>query len=285
MPQLDLSDAVCQLCGRDELDLFSVPDRAEFYLCRDCELYQHATPPICEAEYGLEYNTYADRRSQKLRTAHVRLNRIAALTGNDRSPTDRPLKLLDIGCNLGITLEAARQRGWQAVGIDINPEMADYCQQQGFEAISYQGQQLPFEDQTFDIVTGWHVIEHVNDVRQTLAEWRRVLRPDGILAIETPDASSSKVRLLGRHYQRFWCIEHTYAFTPENLNSFFQQTGFDILRKPIFGNLFQLQPTQAAFAIGYQMHWAMKQLIGCRKAFQIFARRTEHAPGVCSKAA
>ena len=274
LPQVEGSPSQCQLCGSENLEKFWVAGAANFWLCRKCELYQYGQPPKNEAAYGLNYNTYAKRRGQKLRTAQVRLNRVAAVTNRSVSIKQQTPRLLDIGSNIGITLEAAEQRRWRSIGVDINKDMVRYCQQNGHESVSYEGGRLPFESQTFDVLTAWHVIEHVTDVRKTLADWRRVLRDDGILAIETPDASSPKVRGLARSYKNFWSIEHTYAFTPANLSSFFEEAGFEILWKPVFGNLRQLGPTMGVYAMGYQLQHGLKYCLGIRKSFQLFARKT-----------
>lgn len=263
----------CQLCGNENLEKFWVEGAAKFWLCRNCELYQYGQPLESEALYGLNYNTYSERRGQKIRTARVRLNRVAAATNNPDATQQSTPRMLDVGCNIGITLEAAEQRRWQPVGVDINEDMVKYCQQHGHESISYDGGRLPFENQSFDVLTAWHVIEHVTDVRKTLADWWRVLKQDGILAIETPDASSPKARLLARRYKNFWSIEHTYAFTPANLSSFFEEAGFEILRRPILGNLQQLGPSMGAYALGYQLQHGLKYCLGIRKSFQIFARK------------
>lgn len=271
--QAKSSQSHCQLCGSENLEKFWVEGAAKFWLCRKCELYQHGQPPENEALYGMNYNTYAERREQKIRTARVRLNRIAAIPKGPDSIGQQSPRLLDVGCNIGITLEAAAQRRWRSVGVDINEDMVRYCQQHGHESIGYDGGRLPFDGQTFDVLTAWHVIEHVTDVKKTLADWRRVLKHDGILAIETPDASSPKVRGLARRYKNFWSFEHTYAFTPANMRYFFEDAGFEVLRKPILGNLRQLGPTMGTFAMGYQLQHGMKYCLGIRKSFQLFARK------------
>ena len=93
-------------------------------------------------------------------------------------------------------LEAASLRGWNAVGADISRRAVRICRQKGFECHTVDGHELPFDDESFDIVTGWSIIEHVIDVSKTLIEWRRVLRSGGVLAMDTSDAACLKAKLL-----------------------------------------------------------------------------------------
>ena len=76
------------------------------------------------------------------------------------------------------------------------------CRNRGLLCQSVVGDSLPYPDAHFDVLTAWHVIEHVSDVTSTLSEWARVLRPGGILALETPDSDCLKLKLRGCSYAR-----------------------------------------------------------------------------------
>ncbi len=258
----------CQLCGRGPLDEFVVPGQSVLRRCTDCELYQHGKP-VDDSNYAAGYHVGYDRhRPQKLRTAALRLNRIAALVDCDKP------KMLDIGCSVGCTVEAAARRGWDSYGVDLSRDAVAYCRDRGLTATTCGGVTLPFARETFDVVTSWHVIEHVTDVRETLAEWRRVLKPGGILALETPDAACPKVRRLGAKYRKFWPAEHLYTFTPGNLHQFVEQAGFEVLRRPTIGPTTGLSPWMLGYGLLYQGYHGLRRLAGVNKAFQIFARRS-----------
>lgn len=257
----------CQLCGTDELQRFVIPDCSVLWFCPACELYQHGKL-VDASVYDQEYHVdYQRKQEQKLRTAHIRLNRISRVC-NVAEP-----KLLDIGCSFGFTLQAARERGWHAMGVDVSHVAIDHCLKMGFECHEVGPVHLPFPDCTFDVVTSWHVIEHVSDVRETLAEWRRVLKPGGLLVMETPDATNSKVRRLGGDYSRFWVPEHTYTFSPDSLNAFVEQTEMEIVRPPMVGNTSSNSFSLASYAYAYRGYQVLRRSFGLQKAFQVFARR------------
>jgi 2-polyprenyl-3-methyl-5-hydroxy-6-metoxy-1,4-benzoquinol methylase len=259
----------CQLCAGD-LEAFVVPGRLSLWRCTACGLYQNGEMPPSEAYEGDYHAGYSRKREAKLRTATIRINRIARLI---KAKPNSAFRLLDIGASVGCTLEAAKNRGWRAEGVDVSEQAVEYCCSLGLECRAIDGECLPFDDDRFDVVTAWHVIEHVRDVRETLAEWRRVLRPGGVLALETPDAECLKVRRRGAAYTRFWAPEHTYTFTRATLVEFVRQAGFEILKAPFTGKLSDLSPSLAAYAGLYQSHVAVRTALGVHKAFQIFARR------------
>jgi 2-polyprenyl-3-methyl-5-hydroxy-6-metoxy-1,4-benzoquinol methylase len=235
---------------------------------------------VDHAAYAEEYHSgYERHRRKKLRTAAVRLNRIAPLIR-----TDAP-RLLDVGSSVGCIVEAALDRGWEAAGADVSEQAVQFCRERGLRCEQFDGRTLPFPDSSFDVLTSWHVIEHVADVEQALAEWYRVLRPGGVMALETPDASSPIVRLRGAKYRKFWAPEHSYTFTPRTLRAFVERAGFTLLPRPILGRLGALSPGMAAYAVGYQMYHGIRAAAGISKAFQIFARRPDETAGQQLRAA
>lgn len=268
--QMNNNVGPCQLCNRDDLEKFEIANSSVLWLCHECELYQYGKI-VDEDAYAAEYHSgYERHRKQKIRTANIRLNRAAALL--DQSPPQPP-RLLDVGCSVGATLEAAKQFGWEGLGVDVSQDAVDFCIEEGLNAQKVDGLKLPFADNSFDIVCNWHVVEHVEDVRETLAEWNRVIKPGGLLVMETPDAASPKVRKLGPSYRKFWAPEHTYTFTFKNLSRFVKNSGFEVHASPIIGSLRNFSPTFAAYAATYQTYHGLRKLLGVQKAFQIFARK------------
>lgn len=239
MTNCESYDAMCcEACGSEPLEDFVVPGRASLLFCPKCNLYQKGkvtNRPL----YPLYYHSHYIHNSQrKLRKAVVRLRSIAALF---HRPTG--LRLLDIGCSVGFTVRAAQEMGWEACGVDVSEDAVAEARNHGLDCQTVAGLGLPFPDEHFDAVTAWHVIEHVESVSHTLHEWRRVLKPGGILGLETPDASSRKVKRLRERYSRFWKPEHVYVFSPQNLQGFLLQAGF-VISPPRISWLFKARDCQ-----------------------------------------
>ena len=99
--------------------------------------------------------------------------------------------VLDIGCGTGYGTSELAQSGLSAVGIDIAIEGVAYGRahygQPNLSFLAASATALPFADSTFDLVTGFEVIEHLSEWRGLLAEARRVLRPNGVFFVSTPN--------------------------------------------------------------------------------------------------
>jgi SAM-dependent methyltransferase len=192
----------CKNCGSRNLEPFTIQPNNIFQYCSDCLLYQKQSPPPLEHYEESYHQFYARRRGKKIATAKTRLG---ALTRYLK--VDRP-KMLDVGCSIGATVEAGKQLGWQASGVDVSKVAVEFCRDQGLDCVAIDDHRLPYEDNSFDVLTSWHVIEHV-----TLDEWFRVIKPGGILVLETPDSQCWKAKRLGPAYESFWPHDHLYTFT------------------------------------------------------------------------
>ena len=107
--------------------------------------------------------------------------------------------LLDVGCSDGRNLRVFRKRlpNARLCGTDIGETMGEMLRAQGFEFVPADASRgLPFHDQSFDVVTCGEVIEHIFDPDTMLDDLRRVLAPNGVLIITTPNLAYLPNRVL-----------------------------------------------------------------------------------------
>lgn len=101
-------------------------------------------------------------------------------------PQKSELDVLDVGCGTGYNLKLLERYG-KAQGVDMSPEALRFCQERGVTNVKlHEAEVLPFEDESFDLVTAFDVIEHIEDDRQALGECYRLLKPGGWCLIYTP---------------------------------------------------------------------------------------------------
>ena len=95
-------------------------------------------------------------------------------------------RILDVGCGTGANLQMLSKFG-EAEGVDVSSEALEFCRARGLARVK-QGaaENLPYEDASFDLVTGLDVVEHLDDDVGGLREMRRVLRPDGRAVLFVP---------------------------------------------------------------------------------------------------
>jgi len=99
-------------------------------------------------------------------------------------------KILDVGCGNGYFSQIAEFIGWDAVGIDIDSEAVKTANQLGVKAIESNLYNIPFDNESFDVVTMNHVIEHLHEPLTALREVLRVLKPGGMIWLSTPNLNS-----------------------------------------------------------------------------------------------
>ena len=100
--------------------------------------------------------------------------------------TDRRPRILDVGCGTGANLKMLSEFG-DAAGVDISPDAIEFCRERGLSDVKLgAAESLPYEAETFDLVTALDVVEHLDDDVGGLREMRRVLRPGGRVLLFVP---------------------------------------------------------------------------------------------------
>jgi SAM-dependent methyltransferase len=132
-------------------------------------------------------------------------------------------RILDIGCGTGGNLETLSGFG-SAEGVDISSEALDFCRARGLNNVR-QGaaETLPYESESFDLVTGLDVVEHLDDDVSGLREMRRVLRPNGRMLLFVPA------------FMFLWGVQddvshHRRRYTLSELKGKLQQAGMTVER-------------------------------------------------------
>ncbi len=164
-------------------------------------------------------------------------------------------RLLDVGCGLGFSLVAARDAGFDAVGLDqLGPE--DPNARPGRRIL--RGAIETFRSETsFDVVSLVDVIEHVRDPVETLRIVKRLLVPRGLAILATNDCSSRAAVMLGArwvHYHR----AHLFFFTPETLTRAAEAAGFEVIAVETAKRVYNLEYIASILARGTNFELAAR---------------------------
>lgn len=140
-----------------------------------------------------------------------------------RQVTDRRPKILDVGCGTGANLLMLSKYG-DAEGVDISEDALAFCRERGLDKVRLgAGEKLPYADGTFDLVTAFDVVEHMDDDLAGLREMRRVLRPGGRALLFVPT------------FMFLWGLQddvsnHRRRYRLPELRRVLEQAGFEIER-------------------------------------------------------
>lgn len=139
--------------------------------------------------------------------------------------------LLDVGCGDGGFLLQAQACGWQVEGVDPDARAVAAGQRQ--DVFVRQGGLEAYADRTacFDLITLSHVIEHVHDPAEALADCHRLLKPGGRLWLATPNIDGGGHALFGRHWRGLETPRHLVLFNERSLRRLLQQAGFARTRR------------------------------------------------------
>jgi 2-polyprenyl-3-methyl-5-hydroxy-6-metoxy-1,4-benzoquinol methylase len=140
-------------------------------------------------------------------------------------------RLLDVGCGSGIFAARMRTLGWDVTCVEPD-ENAAAVARSAFRLAVHSGtlESAALPDASFDAITLGHVIEHVPDPVATLAECRRLLRPDGLLVAITPNIHSLGRRLFGRHWMHWDVPRHRYLFSTDSLAEVTRRAGLHVVQ-------------------------------------------------------
>ncbi|MDD5133548.1 MAG: class I SAM-dependent methyltransferase [Candidatus Nanoarchaeia archaeon] len=141
-------------------------------------------------------------------------------------------KILDIGTAGGSFLKVAKENGWQVEGIEPNKWLCEWGLKNYGIPIkpgTIFDKKNRFNDNEFEAVTLWDVLEHVTDPKKTLTEISRILKPRGLLVVNYPDIGSSVSRLMGKRWI-FLLSVHLFYFDKKSIVKMLNASGFEVIK-------------------------------------------------------
>jgi len=177
-------------------------------------------------------------------------------------------KLLDYGCASGGYLSLTHDRGWHVTGMDMSEHAVSICRKKGFEAHVGIRPDKQFEPNTFDVVTMWHVFEHVLSPTETLEQIKRVLKPNGRVILALPNIGSKPAQWFGIYWFALDLPRHLTHFSSTTLTKLFEKNGYKV--EKIFSQRHG-QTVQASFRyIGREENSALCRLLSKSKRLGAF---------------
>jgi len=242
----------CSLCGSEKIrNLCQTRDynhhlsERTFSVCRctDCGLI--FTLPVLEGEeirkcypegyYNARFSSFERRYSEFIQSRTIR-----KIIRQKKGTT-----LLDIGCGSGEFLEKMKKAGWEVYGMDVSAEACNLAREKIQKNVFNDTlKDISFPDNFFDVITLWHVFEHISDPDGLLKEISRILKPDGMLIMEVPHIDNPVFKLTMGTYFALDAPRHIYHYSAATLKQILEKNGYTITQTyyPILGsplNLFK----------------------------------------------
>ena|SRR3989344_3814760 len=235
--------SLCMICDAQSV-FWGAKDGFVFHRCPSCGFIfttsiPETTAPLYSQDYfqgatkGFGYVDYDRDKSPMRRTFERYLDEIERYASNKG-------RLLDVGAATGYFLELAAKHGWQTHGIEISEYAASVARAKGLAVRTGTLETVEVPQSSCDVVTLWDVIEHVPDPKAALRRIHSLLRPGGLLAINTPDGTSLLAKLLKARWHLVVPPEHLFFFGPRNFQKLIEPIGFEVLTTKKIGKKFTI---------------------------------------------
>lgn len=227
-----MTQSNCGVCGSTDSAPYSASidylTGERFYVvrCIHCGLvYVHPQPPLATLK-----RYYPAGHQQADPAAYERMDAKARVRFVEQFVTTKPGHVLDVGCGKGLFLQGLRERGWQAFGTELSETSSSYAHSHGLTVYTSTVEAAPFDAESFDLITLFHVLEHLPRPQDTLTTLSRLLRPGGSLLIEVPNIGSWYARVFGDDWFHYDVPRHLFHFNPDTLRRIISNAGFTITR-------------------------------------------------------
>jgi 2-polyprenyl-3-methyl-5-hydroxy-6-metoxy-1,4-benzoquinol methylase len=223
-----------------------------YFRCRNCRFIFQAPIPdeaTIASFYPDSYEIYAETKRSKtkrLQLAYLKnhknykhlkpsffpslLSKMSPALGRTNAPMFRGKgRLLDFGCGNGSFMKKMIAFGWSAQGIEFSSVGVGVCHEQGLNVHHGNLLSAPFPDNSFDLITMRHVIEHVPNPSETLKKAAALLDRGGFLFVETPNSQALGRSIFNSGWYANEVPRHLCLFDSENLEQLGMSVGLELV--------------------------------------------------------
>jgi 2-polyprenyl-3-methyl-5-hydroxy-6-metoxy-1,4-benzoquinol methylase len=231
----------CPVCGSQTFDpfisgkdYFLTSESFEIVTCRECG-FRFTNPRPKAEELGKyyessEYISHSDSRNglfasvyQMVRkyTLHRKLSMISKFQPKG--------EILDIGCATGQFLHYMEEHGWKATGIEPDEKTRSRAIAEYGLDVFPEKQLDAFSKSSFDVITMWHVLEHVSDLGDRMQQLKNLVKPKGTIIIAVPNCDSYDAKKYGEFWAGYDLPRHLYHFAKSDVKLLLEKHGFTIV--------------------------------------------------------
>jgi len=140
-------------------------------------------------------------------------------------------KILDVGCGTGEVLNFFKHKGWEVRGIEPNEKARLFATEVYDIPVADEPGLLNLPAESFDVISLWHVLEHVPDLNRRMTDLKKLLKPDGLLLIALPNLASMDAKYYGKYWAALDVPRHLYHFSPDSFLELAIRHGYKLMNK------------------------------------------------------
>lgn len=219
---------------------------------------------------SVDYISHTDSKRSLFEKAYHFVKSIALKNKLDLINSLQPDKgrILDIGAGTGDFLSVAKQNGWETIGVEPSDKAKAIALKKG---VSFVEQTSKLENHSFDVISMWHVLEHVPNLDNQIKELKRLLKPNGTLIIAVPNFKSFDAKYYGKFWAAYDVPIHFWHFSKKAIKMLFEKEEMKLVKVlPMKFDSFYVSLLSEkykygkmnfikAFFIGLQSNWSAKK--------------------------
>ena len=243
-----LNQNICPLCGKKHLakamtctDHYATGESFDLFKCNDCGFLFTQSVPV-EAEIGRyyespDYISHTDTHKGLMNRVYhwVRkymLSSKARLV--KRQSHMKSGSLLDIGTGTGYFAQTMKEKGWKVSAIEKSPQARQFSKEHFNLDVDAPEVLNTYGTEIYDVVTLWHVMEHLEHLNETWETLFRILKDQGVLIIAVPNPTSYDAQKYKEMWAAYDVPRHLWHFSPSVMQQFGAKHGFVLAeRRPM----------------------------------------------------
>jgi 2-polyprenyl-3-methyl-5-hydroxy-6-metoxy-1,4-benzoquinol methylase len=231
----------CPVClGEKIKEVLSCTDytttKEEFVICQcsDCSFrFTNPRPDITEsAKYyqSEDYISHTDSKKGLLNKLYqIARDYMIATKYKSTVKKYNAKSLVDYGCGTGDFLKYCIDKGHSAIGLEIDDSARKIALNKGCTEVYEPSYLSNISSHSADIITLWHVLEHIHDLRSTVRHFNRILNENGTLVIAVPNHESHDAKHYGKYWAAYDVPRHLYHFNIASMTRLMNDEGFKLI--------------------------------------------------------
>ncbi|MFY0712134.1 class I SAM-dependent methyltransferase [Seonamhaeicola sp. NFXS20] len=202
---------------------------------------QPAKEQLPEYYKSEDYISHTDSKRNLFEKAYhlvrmIALNKKLKLINSFRTENK---SLLDFGCGTGDFLQTAQKNNWVVTGIEPNEDARNIANIKTNNSVFDSEQFFQLKENSFDVITLWHVLEHLPNLEEHVSIFKKLLKPNGVLIIAVPNYKSYDAKF----YKQFWAAydvpRHLWHFNKISISKLFSKISMKVEKiKPMWFDAF-----------------------------------------------
>lgn len=159
--------------------------------------------------------------------------------------------ILDIGAGTGFFIAEMKSKGWEVTGLEPDAEAREVALQTNGLKLEELDTLYQLTPGVYDVITLWHVLEHVHDLEGYVKRFGELLKPDGRLLIAVPNHTSHDALKYGKDWAAYDVPRHLHHFSPASIKQLFEKRGFALQEmRPMYFDAFYVSLLSSKYKSG-----------------------------------